>query len=507
VPGRQADQALSKLVAGNDPNDLVQTWAAAARIGRAETLTEIREVWSQHPWPALQRPLQLRTEGLIAGASVEELVRLSTDYNFAAAAGSALAARGDAEQLVDLMYSHPEDSVRRQATALAGGLANQDPSLKLDASVPGLHKIDDRSFEHLAAAIDAPIVTVRIYDPSPPPSSPMMDMAPSSAPDDRASRGMELARDEVRVVKEEAIGMYEVAVLAAGSAKALDRWMTDNAFRYPNGMDDTVEDYVVVGWLFVAIKARVASMGQVAARPGMRGVDDKLPAGSRFDGYVQGMAFRFRVDAPVIPMRLSTFNGDDTHNRVYVLSETPVRIREVSDADVRRQISGSKLYANLTTPLPLKIENGGRGDIDRDGWAQIEASRSPDPYVAVARDMMASDLLAVSRGELTTPYEEREKELLRISEALSLRGAEIDLLHEHEVEEERAEALEPALRAVEGMTYTVIDGDFVQEVLRDQNLTLATFGMPPARNRDDVWTVRPAGPTLYVPRWRGSWRR
>jgi hypothetical protein len=83
----------------------------------------------------LQRPLQLKTEGLIAGASVEELVQLSTDHNFAAAAGSALAARGGAAELVELMYSHPEDSVRRQATALAGGLANQDPGLKLDEAV------------------------------------------------------------------------------------------------------------------------------------------------------------------------------------------------------------------------------------------------------------------------------------------------------------------------------------------------------------------------------------
>jgi hypothetical protein len=202
-------------------------------------------------------------------------------------------------------------------------------------AVPALRKIDDRTFLHLAAAVDPPPFTVHVLEDQPYWGDADMPMAEASAAMDD---GLTLGRSEVRVVKEEAVGMYEVAVLEAGSSQALRRWMDRHRFRYPDGMDETVDDYVDEGWMFVAIKTRVAEGGGVAPQPGMRSVDDGLPSGASFDGYVQGMAFRFEVDEPVVPMRLSTFNGDDTHNRVYVLSEGPVRIREVSDSLVRRQV-------------------------------------------------------------------------------------------------------------------------------------------------------------------------
>ena len=59
------------------------------------------------------------------------------------------------------------------------------------------------------------------------------------------------------VVKREAIGMYEVAVLEAGSAAALKRWMDDHGYKYPDGMDKPCEEYVESGWCFVAVKTKV----------------------------------------------------------------------------------------------------------------------------------------------------------------------------------------------------------------------------------------------------------
>ena len=47
--------------------------------------------------------------------------------------------------------------------------------------------------------------------------------------------------DTVRVLREEAVGMYEVAVLEAGSAEALKRWMTQHKYKYPQGMDAVCE--------------------------------------------------------------------------------------------------------------------------------------------------------------------------------------------------------------------------------------------------------------------------
>lgn len=371
-------------------------------------------------------------------------------------------------------------------------------------SEPSLRKIDERTFTHLEASIDPPTVVAHVYEDHPYERD--MPSAPEAGMADATGDSLQIARDEVRVVKEEAIGMYEVAVLEAGSSAALERWMTQNAFRYPTGMDDAVEDFVRMRWMFVAVKARVAAMAGVDAQPGMRSVDPKLPSGSRFDGYVQGMAFRFRTPEPVMPMRLSVFNGNDTHNRVYVVTEGPVRIADVPTDLVRRQVGTEKLYTNLTGPLPVRID-GPRERIGADGWATIEQHRDPAPYVGIARDLLTSDLLAVSRGELALPFEERENELLRVNEALGLRGAAVDHLLAAELAAARDAALASELQRLARMTLTVVDGDFPREVLRDQVLTLAPFAVPTARNRPEAWTVAQAGPQLWIPFSTSTWER
>ena len=360
-------------------------------------------------------------------------------------------------------------------------------------ATPALRKIDDRTFDHLSSAVDPPLVTVQII------SQPWMSLPdgafaasvppPSSAPE------MELSLDEVRVEKEEAVGMYEVAVLAAGSSTALQRWMDEHGFRYPDGMDDTVEDYVAQGWRFVAIKAKVGGLSGISPRPGMRDVDPELPRGARFDGYVQGMAFRFHTDTPIIPMRLSVFNGDDTHNRVFLFTEQPARLADISTGFVRRQVRGRVLHDNLTSPLPLVV-NG--GELLEHELAQIEPLRDPDPYVVAARDLLAADLMSASRGELSLPFEEQEKELLRINEALNLRGAAIDGVVAQEISQLRARAVTPALADVFEMTLSVVDGHFPRGLLMEQDLRLADYTMPSRQNRFEVWNDRKLGPSTYI---------
>ena len=45
----------------------------------------------------------------------------------------------------------------------------------------------------------------------------------------------------------------------------------------------------------------------------------------------------------------------------------------------------------------------------------------------MAKELFASDLLAVDSDTLSLPHEETEKELLRIGEHFGLRGPEIDV--------------------------------------------------------------------------------
>ena len=368
-------------------------------------------------------------------------------------------------------------------------------------SPPALRKIDDKTFEHLAAAVDPPEVQVHLYDDTPRPEVMRMSRsagAPSAAMED-SSAPMKLKKDEVRVINEEAVGMYEVAVLEAGSPKALKRWMEDHAFRYPDGMEDTVGDYVREGWVFVAIKAHVASAAATSPRPGLRSVNMGLPPGASFNGFVQGMGFRFEVDAPVIPMRLSGFNGDDSHNRVYFLSDEPLRIAGVPKSTVRRQVDGRDLYRHLSSDLDVRVNNGDAKQISDHWWTQIDPLRDPAPFNGVAKDLLASDLLSVDSGSLSLPFEEREKELLRISESLGLRGAAIDEMHATELDGERDEALADVLWQVRGMTLTVLDGDFPRELLADQNLEFRPWEMLAENNVREQFNLQPAGPELWVP--------
>ena len=135
--------------------------------------------------------------------------------------------------------------------------------------------------------------------------------------------------------------MYQVAVLEAGSSKALARWMKENGYRYPKEWSK-VPMSMLLNAALEAIKAAVGSADGIAPEPGKRSVNPARPAGTTFNGHVQGMAFRFHVDEPVVPMRLSVFNGVDPRNVVYMLTDKPMKIKQLDDKLVVRQIKGPK---------------------------------------------------------------------------------------------------------------------------------------------------------------------
>src|SRR5439155_505254 len=116
--------------------------------------------------------------------------------------------------------------------------------------------------------------------------------------------------------------------------------------------------YVKLGWCFVAEKAKVGGKTNVDPKPRMKGVDTKLPSGSTFDGHVQAMAFRFKVDKLILPMRLSAYNEGEMHNIVYLLTDGPRKIRTIPEEYVVRQLSGQDLFRNVTQPPPLRIIGG-----------------------------------------------------------------------------------------------------------------------------------------------------
>ena len=361
-------------------------------------------------------------------------------------------------------------------------------------AVPELRKVPDNIFPHLRAAIDPPEVVVYANN------FPRFGRGRAGgkggrAPNRRKGLSMDKKKDAVRVVKEEAVGMYEVAVLEAGSAKALKKWMDDHKYKYPRGMDKACEDYVKIGWCFVAVKTRVAGKKGVDPKPGQRDVKAGLPQGASFDGHVQAMGFRFKTERLVVPMRLSTFNEGDLHNIVYVLADKPQKIRSIPEEYVVRQISGGELFKHVTEPLPVRVIGGNWKQVGAWQKRNLKQRRNPVPHNGAARDLFAADLLAVRSGKLSHPHEEKEKMLLRIGESLNLRGPAIDKLNEGALAEQREKIVGKSLKDIQGMTLSVIDGNFPREVLANQNLAFSTFQMPARRNSATFYDAKSKKPS------------
>jgi hypothetical protein len=229
----------------------------------------------------------------------------------------------------------------------------------------------------------------------------------------------------------------------------------------------------------------------------LRSVNPDRPKGSSFDGFVQGLGFRFETPEPVVPMRLSVFNGEGPRNVVYMLTDQPVKMQDVPATLVQRQLSGEQLHSNLTQPIEQVFVGGDPKTVENQ-LAALEPQRDPGLYNGVARDLFAGDLLALRTGQLSLDVEEEEKELLNISEALSLRGPEIDGLHGTFMKTQRAIAVDGALDDIKEMHLSVIDGVLPSQVLAGQNLSFETYSAPAGTGKDRRDPIAPVGPNVTL---------
>ena len=355
---------------------------------------------------------------------------------------------------------------------------------------PALRKVPDNIFEQIANAVDPPEVVVDLL----PRPEMMMNFAQGGGGGFGGGGGMRLKKREVRVLKEEAVGMYEVAVLEAGSPEALSKWMDKHKYQYPKGMDKVVGDYVNERWCFVAVKTKVGAKADAEPKPGQRNAQPRMPEGSVFDGTVQGLGFRFKTKELVVPMRLSAFNEGDLRNVVYLLTKGGKSIRSIPEEYVQRQIPGRDLVDNITKPLPLRILGGQLKDIPKKRMIQINIDRDPTKANGIAKQLFAADLLAVGIEGYSHRFEETEKEILRIGEHFGLRGKEIDELMQTESGEQAEKLVASALPKLKKMTLTVVDGDFPRQVIANQNLTFKDFQMARRKNRIENYDTKIHGP-------------
>jgi hypothetical protein len=133
------------------------------------------------------------------------------------------------------------------------------------------------------------------------------------------------ARPAVRVEAEFSVSEYEIVILSADDAGALDAWLRQNRYRIPEGAEKVLRPYVLAGSKFFVAKVNVA---KVRFEKGM--------------ATLSPLRFHYDDDRFQLPVRLGLLNSQGTQDLiVHVLA--------------RNQRYELANYPNLTIPTNLEL--------------------------------------------------------------------------------------------------------------------------------------------------------
>ena len=107
----------------------------------------------------------------------------------------------------------------------------------------------------------------------------------------------------VNVLDRQRIGPFDVTRLAADDPAALAKWLADNGFPHPDGLDENLAAYVEDRWEIVAIQLVPAADSE------------------SLTGDLQPLRLSFRSDSVVYPMRLSRSATTPQTVDLYVLAD------------------------------------------------------------------------------------------------------------------------------------------------------------------------------------------
>lgn len=115
-------------------------------------------------------------------------------------------------------------------------------------------------------------------------------------------------KEAVKVIRPEfKLGKYNVVVLKAGDAGALETWLKKHGFHVAEGSRSVLQSYIEKGWVFTAVN---------------------LHPGRHPQGELQALRFEFSTENAVYPLRISSINKGLTKVHLYTLSPEPLAPRE-----------------------------------------------------------------------------------------------------------------------------------------------------------------------------------
>lgn len=142
--------------------------------------------------------------------------------------------------------------------------------------------------------------------------------------------------NEVKVIKIETVGAYEVAVLAAGNATKLSQWLDANGFVFPKDKRPALNDYVKKNWYFVAIRINPNQTGFTRLDDWLKmsGLKKTISEPTRkqlANGELHPLVISFASKKCVFPLAISSINGKPSEVSLYVLSAEPLMSKTIFD--------------------------------------------------------------------------------------------------------------------------------------------------------------------------------
>ncbi|EEF60661.1 DUF2330 domain-containing protein [Pedosphaera parvula] len=223
--------------------------------------------------------------------------------------------------------------------------------------------------------------------------------------------------EDVKVIQIKTVGAYEVSILSPKDAGSLQRWLKAHAYSFPEGKSEIVEEYIRLGWYFIAAKIELnkglgfkkvpatspkEAPGAATARTTLQ---SKLSSGE-----LHPLLISFDTPKAVFPLKISAVGGKPSEVSLYVIAAEPLLSRFIYGQSVERlgqkynqweaeksarQESRQKSHQNMSA-LGLQM------------FLDSFYSKDPrDPIRQRLRDYTREELLALaSEGERTVQKDE-----------------------------------------------------------------------------------------------------
>jgi hypothetical protein len=148
----------------------------------------------------------------------------------------------------------------------------------------------------------------------------------------------------VNVLGRQRIGPFDVTRLAAQDPTALARWLTDNGFPHPDGLDANLAPYVADRWEIVAVKLAPATEGESLTGDLFILADHRMdPASVPVAGNAPTLLFAGRIEGAEVSPALAQFVGESAfltrwrNDRLEPASIEGDYVFEVAGADTEYQ--------------------------------------------------------------------------------------------------------------------------------------------------------------------------